>query len=484
MLALALLALLASPADTLVVGSLADPVVLDPHRAIDLVAASIVSVVCEPLVRDRPDGIHFEPALATSWATRDNRVWTFTLRAGVSFHDGTPLDADAVVANVDHLRQVRAFKGSAGRLGPLAVTVTLDHPNAALLSTLSQPFFTLVSPRQLSASNPKPVGTGPFRLLTAKPGLVELQANPAYWGDPPRLQRILFRRLPDEGALMTALLAGEVDVTSALTLESHPRLEGSPDLVVVARVGHNLAYLALNNERPPFTDPRVRRAVALAIDRPALVSDLLGGHGEAARNPLPPSFWGYATRTRELVHDPAAARRLLGQAGLGQGFEAAILAVDASRPYLPAPLPLAARLRDDLAQVGIRLRQELASSWTDYAERGNRGQYDLAVFGWQADTMDPNDFLSAVLSSDAVGSSNRSRYRSFAMNGLLTQARRGTGHQERSQVYAEAQALFQKEMPFVPLYHVAVFTASRRSLRGLTVGPTGFLRFDKAWKED
>ena len=483
MLALALLAVLSSPADTLVVGGLADPVLLDPHRATDLVASGIVSVICEPLVRDRPDGASYEPALATSWATRDNRTWTFTLRAGVSFHDGTPFDAGVVVANFERLRQVRAFAGRASRLGPLAVTMSLDHPNAALLATLSQPFFTLLSPAQLAGS-PRPVGTGPFRLRAARPGLVELEANPVYWVGAPRLQRIQFRSLPDEDALVASLLAGEVDVTSALTLESHAKVEDSPDLRVLDRPGHNLAYLALNNERPPFTDPRVRHAVARAIDRPALVSTLLGGHGQAARNPLPPSSWGYATRTRELVHDPAAARRLLAQAGLSQGFEVTLLAAQASRPYLPAPLRLADRLRDDLARVGIRLRQELAGSWSEYVERGSRGQFDLAVFGWQADTQDPNDFLSALLSSSAVGTTNRSRYRSQAMDDLLTQARRGTGHQERNLVYAEAQALFQKQMPFVPLYHLAVFTAARRSVQGLAFGATGLMRFDKTWKRD
>ena len=484
MLAFALLALLASAADTLVVGGLADPLSLDPHQTTDLVAGTIVSALCEPLVHDRLDGLLYEPALATTWATRDNRVWTFTLRAGVTFHDGTPLDADGVVANIEHLREVRSFRGSAARLGPLAVTISLDHPNAALLSTLSQPFFALVSPHQLQAKSPKPVGTGPFRLVAAKPGLVELRANPGYWGGTPRLRRVLFRRLPDEAALVSALLSGEVDVTPALTLEAHPRLESSPDLVVLARPGRNLAYLALNNERPPFDDPRVRHAVALAVDRRALVSDLLGGHGEPARNPLPPSLWGYATTTRELVHDPVTARKLLAQAGLGKGLETTLLTVDASRPYLPAPLRLVGRLREELAQVGIRLRQELAGSWAEYVERGSKGQYDMAVFGWQADTMDPNDFLSALLSSETVGSSNRSRYRSVAMDALLIQARKGTGHQERSQVYAEAQALFRKEMPFVPLYHVAVFTASRRSVRGLSVGSTGYLRFDKTWKDD
>ncbi len=484
MIALPLLALLATAPETLVVGNLSDPISLDPHQATDLVSGAIVSAICEPLVRDRVGGVQHDPALATAWATSDNRVWTFTLRDRVRFHDGTPFDADAVVANIAHLRKVRAFRATAERAGRLTVVVILDQPNAALLSTLAQPFFTIVSPKELASKQPRAVGTGPFRLGSARPGLVELLANPDHWEGRPRLARVQFRRLASEDALVQGMLSGEVDVSSALTLESHPRLEGNPDVVVHTRPGRNLAYLALNNERPPLRDPRVRQAVAVAIDRSSLVSNLLQGHGEPARNPLPPSFWGYATRTRELLLDRGAARRLLTRAGLRQGFDATLMTVDASRPYMPAPLRLAARLRDDLAQVGIRLREDVVASWSEYLARGTRGDFDLAVFGWQADTLDPNDFLTTLLSSEAVGSTNRSRYRSPAMDDLLGQARRGTSQHERSQGYLQAQALFQKDMPFVPLYHVAVFTAARRSVQGLAASSGAFPRYEKTWKEN
>jgi peptide/nickel transport system substrate-binding protein len=214
--ALLALAFLAAPADTLVVGILADPPSLAPDRASDFVSAAVIVNVCEPLVRLRPGGSRPEPSLATTWATRDRRTWTFTLREGVRFHDGAPLDADAVVANLENLRWKRGFLGRAERVGPYVVSITLDRPSAALLATLSQPFFSLQSPRQLAAGDESPVGTGPYRLGAARPGLLELLANPDYWGGAPRLKRLVFRRLADEDALAAALLAGEVDVTSAL----------------------------------------------------------------------------------------------------------------------------------------------------------------------------------------------------------------------------------------------------------------------------
>jgi ABC-type transport system substrate-binding protein len=210
---------------------------------------------------------------------------------------------------------------------------------------------------------------------------------------------------------------------------------------------------------------------------------VLGGHGEPARNPLPPGIWGFGTRTKDLGLDRAGARRLLARAGLREGFETTLMAVDAPRPYLPAPLKLAARIRDDLAAVGIKARLQEIKTWPEYLARATRGDYDLALLGWQADTVDPNDFLSALLGSEFVGTTNRSRYRSVAMDALLKQGRRGRDQKERLASYREAQALFQKDMPWVPLYHVSVFTAYRRGVRGLVGGPTGLPRYEKVWKQ-
>ena len=476
------LALLAGSADTLVVGLLADPVSLDPHRATDLVSAAIVSNVCETLVRYRPAGSHPEAALATTWATNDGRNWTFTLREKVRFHDGTPLDADAVVANVEALRRERGFPGRAQRIGPLVVAVSLDKPSAALLATLSQPAYSLQSAAQLREVHATPVGTGPFRMVSAQPGRVELAANESYWGGPPRIAHLQFRKFPDEAALVAALLAGEVDVTGAIGQDRVAQLREAGEVTLDSQTGLNLAFLSLNNERAPLSDVRVRQALARAVDRDGLVAGILGHHGVPARNPLPPLLFGYGTHTKELILDRPAARRLLAQAGMPDGFETSLLTVDSPRSYLPSPLALARRLRDDLAQVGVRVKVTQAPNWSDYVARGSRGDYDMMTLGWQADTTDPNDFLSALLGSESIGGTNRSRYHSDAMDALLKRGRMAGDPGERLGVYREAQQLFQRDMPWIPLYHVSVFTAYRRSIHDLAPGPTGILRYDKAWR--
>jgi peptide/nickel transport system substrate-binding protein len=480
---LLLLALLAGPADTLVVGTTGDPVTLDPHRAVDLASAAVVSAVCEPLVRFRPDGTRVEPVLATTWATRDNRSWTFTLRQGIRFQDGAPFDAEAVLANIESLRAAQGFPGRAERIGPHAVSIVLDRPSAALLATLSQPFFGMQSPRALAATR-RPVGTGPFRLVASQPGRVELSANPLYWAGAPRVGRVVFRRHASESALVAGLLSGEVDVMPSVPEERVAGLRLRPGIELDSKTGLNLVYLAVNNERPPFTERRVRRALAHAIDRRGIVAAVLGGHGEAARNPLPPSIWGYAPGTKEPRHDPEAARRLLAEARFPDGFETILLANTTPRPYLHAPLAVAQRVRDDLSRVGIRARVETVERWEEYRARGSRGEYEMAVFGWQADSTDPHDFLTALLGSASIDGSNRSRYRSAAMDRILKRGQTSTEPEARLAAYRQAQELFQEDMPMIPLCHAPVFTASRETVNGLQISPTGLLRYDKVWKSE
>jgi peptide/nickel transport system substrate-binding protein len=480
--ALLSLFLVVSRPDVLVVGVLADPVTLEPHKATDFVSAAVVSSVCETLVRFRPNLPHPEGALATTWATADGRTWTFTLREGVRFQDGVPLDADAVVANLRDLQQVRGFPGRAERVGRLVVSITLDQPNGALLATLSQPFFALQSPNQLGHPELPLVGTGPFRLASMRPGAIELVRNPDYWGGAPRLKSLVFKRLASEESLLADLLAGEVDVTSALDPGGIARARERPELAFEIQNGLNLAILSLNNERPPFSDRRVRQALARAVDAEGLVERILGGRGEPVHTPLPPSLWAFSSRGKSPRLDRAAARKLLARAGFPEGFETTLLSVDSPRPYMPAPRSLADRIRADLAEVAVRVRIQDVSTWAEYAARGSRGDYEMAVFGWQADTTDPNDFLSVLLASESIGSTNRSRYRNGAMDALLKRGRRETDPDARRAVYKEVQDLFQQDMPFIPLFTVSVFTAYSRSVHDLVLGPTGLLRYDKVWK--
>jgi peptide/nickel transport system substrate-binding protein len=482
MIGLLSLLLLANPANTVVVGVLADPVTLKPHEATDFVSAQILANVCETLVRFRSGVPRPEGVLATTWATNDGRTWTFTIREGIRFQDGAPLDADAVVANLNDLARVRGFRGKAERIGPYAVSIALERPNAAFLATLSQPFYALESPRSLGQAG-APVGSGPYRVASTRQGLIELAANPSYWGGAPKIEGVVFRRLGSQEALLKELLSQTIDVTSALDPGGVERIRRNGDLVLEIQKGLNICLLSLNNERPPFNDRRVRQALARAIDPPHLVEQALGGRGEPVHTPLPPSLFAVPTPEKWAHADRSAARRLLAEAGLRDGFHSTLMSVNSPRPYMPDPRSLGSEVQAELGTVGVRVEVQDVPTWAEYAGRGSRGEYDLALFGWQADTMDPNDFLSALLGSESIGGTNRSRYRNGEMDALLKRGRREQDVAVRGAIYKEIEDLFQRDMPFIPLFSVSVFTGYSRSLHGLVLGPTGLLRFERASKD-
>jgi ABC-type transport system substrate-binding protein len=465
----------------LVVGTLADPDSIEPHRATDVLAAEIVANVCDTLVRIHPGTLQPEGALATTWATLDQRIWTFTLREDVVFQDGAAFDADAVVQNFEHLRRERAFPGRAERIGPHVVQVLLERANASLLPTLSQPFYSIQSPRRLSERDAPPVGTGPFRFVSARPGEVDLQANPSYWGGAPRLDRVLYRRFPSSDALARALADGSADVTAAVDPRHVARLRALRDVTLDSRTGLNLVYLAINDERPPLDDPRFRQALSRAVDRGALVR-AMSGHAEPAMAVLPPGLVGHDAQARDLVLDRESARRTV-TATRGASRELDFVVSRSPRPYLVEPMRVAARIAEDLEQAGLRVRRREVGTWAEHVAITSGGDFDLALLGWLADTLDPNDFLTALLDSSSIGTTNRSRYRSGEMDALLKRARLDSAPRTRLALYRQAQDLFQRDMPFVPLVHSSVFTAHRRNVLGLAPGPTGILRYDKAWKQ-
>ena len=343
-----------------------------------------------------PTGSRPEAALATTWATADARRWTFTLRDRACASTTAARSTRTRWSRTSTTCAQRAALRRPGRArGPARGRA---HPRAAQRGPAGHAVPALLldaePARAARRGSARPVGTGPFRLGAGAAGRGPAGGGRRATGAArPRLRRVVFRRLPDEDALVRALLAGEVDVTSAVGQERVGRAARPARTITLdSQIGLNLAFLSINNERPPFGDARVRQALARAVDREALVDGLLGGHGEPARNPLPPLLWGYAARTRELILDRPAARRLLAR---GRASRAASTRRCSGAGH-PAALPAraAAPGRSGCAADLARDRRPRApegrvASWSDYVDRATRGDYDLAVLGWQADTIRP-----------------------------------------------------------------------------------------------
>jgi peptide/nickel transport system substrate-binding protein len=485
-----------APVDRLVVARSTDAVSLDPARASDIESLEIAEQVYGRLVRFAAGRLEPEFDLATSYTvSEDGTVWTFDLRPNVRFHDGTPVDADAVVFSFerqiipDHpahesdfvwtrsyhnIRRVRA-------VGPLRVQFEIDRPYAPFLANLAMGPAAIVSPTAVrrwgSAFGRHPVGAGPYRFVEWIPGdRITLERNPDYWDQLPKTRYLVMLAMPDSRQRLQALESGAADIIQQLAPDDLALVRLHPDLRLAMAPAALVSYLAMNTQRRPLNDPRIRRAIAHAIRREALVKLVYQGLGIPAIGPLPPNVWGARSDVVTYPYDPDRARALLREAGWHADPAAPLKLYAPSAPsqYMPAPERVAATIKSSLAEVGIPV-EVILSEPGEHQRALWAGEHDLALHGWFNDNGDPDNFLYTLLDSDNTTGSRPSNV-SFYSNGwfhdVIGVAQRTTDRTERERLYGQAQAILATDVPWVPLAHSKVVFAERTSIRGLVVQPS------------
>ena len=484
----------------LVVAQPSEVVGLDLVRVIDSESIEVGELLFEGLTSWRPGTTDIEPGLAVAWQVSDDGLrWTFELRPGVVFHDGTVVDADAVVFSFSRVidpRHASYLAGDDGQywrglledvrrvtaLGPARVEIEVAHPYAPLLGELAM--FPIVSPaavvRWRDEFKRHPVGTGAFAFETWDPGeQVVVKRFARYWGPAPALERIVFRVVVDARQRLVDLQSGSVDLAAAILPDEQSFVELHPELVLLHRPSNDVSYLAFNMARPPFGDRRVRRAISHAINKEPIVKLAYQGRAVAADGPLPPGQWGYRYPAIRYAYDPALARQLLDQAIATQAFDPRrvykLYAPSTSRPYLPQPERVARYLQAALAQLGI-VTELILQPIAGHIASVERGDHDLALFGWIGDTGDPDNFLGVLLRGDnAVPGSaqNIAFYRNPRVDGLLYAARAAIDQPRRSELYAEVQDLVAEDAPWVPIAHSELVIAARAALDHVVLTPLG-----------
>ncbi len=287
---------------TLVFARGMDSVGLDPAHEDDGESLKICDNIFDTLVQYKRDNTDIEPGLATRWeSSPDGLRWTFHLRSGVRFHDGTPADAAAVVFSLDRQRTMappHPFHAIGGPYkywnamnmdkivrdiradGESTVVFTLWKPNAPFLANLAMNFCSVVSPAALKKYGDDffkhPVGSGPFRFVEwVKDDHITLERNPEYWGGAPYLAKVVVRSIPENNTRLQELLQGNVTGMDGINPDIVPAIQKNASLHLLTQPGMNVAYLSMNNDKKPFDDVRVRRAVNLAINKKAIVHALV-----------------------------------------------------------------------------------------------------------------------------------------------------------------------------------------------------------------
>jgi peptide/nickel transport system substrate-binding protein len=478
-----------SNSGTLVIMIESSPTNLDPRVGLDAQSERIDSLLFDDLLT-RDDHLNVQPQLAERWEIPDPRTYIFHLHQGVTFHDGRPLTSRDVKWTFDSLLQgkIRSTKTAAYRYvdhidAPDDYTVVfhMKEPFATLLWNLSDGAMGIVPYGSGNEITNHPIGSGPFRFVSAEQDKeVIIERNDQYWGEKPHLKNVRFAVVPDATTRALELRKGSADIGlgNTLTGDLVLALERQPNLQVLRGPGTVLSYLAFNTRDPILKDPRVRQAIAYAIDREPMIHYLLRDFARPAYSILPPESWAYDGDVPHYEHNPDLARQLLEQAGYptnkGVRFHLTMKTSTEETTRL-----LAAVLQQQLREVGIALdirTFEFATFFSDVT----RGEYQVHSLRWVGGNEDP-DIFEYVFDSEKFPphGANRTFYSNPRVDVLIDQARRELDEKTRKELYGEIQQILAQDSPYVNLWYWDNVLVYSKRVKDLTLNPAGNYDFLK-----
>lgn len=482
-------ALAAAPADTLIYCSEANPSALNPITTLDGASINLLSQIYESLVALDPKTGEPTPRLATRWtANADGTRYVFELKKNVRFHaspDFTPtrtMNADDVVFSLNRFLdpahpfhkvgkgypsflsvEMDKILGSVKKLDDYRVEVNLKQAYAPFLTNFSSiqvgAIFSaeygaqLVKAGKLADLDSKPIGTGPFRFESFRQDqLVRLLAHPEYHRGPARVGKVVFAITPDPATRVQKLRTGECDVVFQPSPQDIDALKTTPNVRLEQKLGLNFGFLAFNSKKPPLDNPKVRQALAHALNRASYQDAIYGGKAKAIAAPLPYGSWAQAVATGAPEYNPEKARALLKEAGFPDGFTTTLWALPVTRPYIPNGKKLAELMQADLAKVGVKAKIT-TFEWGTYLEKATKHEHDLLQLGLTLLSTDPDSALFLNFScTSAKSGENPSAWCNEKFDEKIQAARRALDRKARLKLYREALKILAAETPVAPLF--------------------------------
>lgn len=470
-----------APAGLLRVGMEAQPTTMDPGLSTDLYSHQVYSHILEGLVVLDTQGVP-RPALAEAWTTSaDGRTWTFRLRQGVRFHDGTEFTADDVKYTIDRILDPATRSPQRGALSQITAVDVVDRHTVRIttraafipiLTNLATSAYILPRAAHTRLGRDfarRPVGTGPYKWVEWVPDeRIVLEANPDYHSGRPAMDRVQFRFIPEGSVRLAELESGGVDLIAGVPAPDLRRLRVSLLVDLHEVIGTNYRLIAFNTSVKPFDDLRVRQAIAMAIDKKKIIDVVWQERAVLAEGPLPPTSWAYDERFRGHPYNPARARQLLAEAGMAGGFEMNYLISESEELRREAPL-----LIDMLKQLNITVKVTVVDFPT-LLQRLLRTEYDTLRVGWTTNP-EPDSLLYSPFHTSAIGGFNFTKYRNPRVDELLDRGRTVTNPAERTRIYREAQRLIVQDAPMVFIFHEKRTYASRKAVTGFKPHVSGWI---------
>ncbi len=490
-----------------------NPQLVTSGTTIDIISQQLY----DRLVDINPANGDIIPGLASSWqVSADGTRYQFTLRDNVSFHrtdyfkPSRTFNADDVVFTFNRITEpLHPYHMQGGGVYPYfqsvdwaglvhrvsaidkqTVVFELQRPDSSFLSNLTTDFAAILSAeygQQLLSSNQTeqidrlPIGTGPFQFREyQKDILVRLYPNHQYWRGDTQPEQLVFDIVPNNARRMAKLFTHECDIVSYPRVAELELIARRPDVTVQESTSMNVGFWAFNTQRPPFDQLAVRQALAMAINRAAIMQAVYYGQATPAYSILPPTSWAYNDGLAAPVYSPAKARALLADAGYPDGFTMDIWAMPVQRLYNPNALKMAELMQADLAQIGVRANI-VSYEWNTFRQKLGNFEHDSVLIGWAADNPDPDNFFRPLLSCAARNSgSNRANWCDAAFDDIIGNALLTANQQQRRAFYLTAQQYLHQQLPLVAIAHSQRFQAISSSVTGVSINPYGGIALQHA----
>ncbi len=456
-----------------------------------------------------------EPGLAEKWdISPDGKVFMFHLRHNVKWHSNAnfkptrPFNADDVLFSFERQwKDSNPFHkvsgGSYDYFGDMGMTdlldtiekvddytvkFTLKTPQSPFVANLAMDFATIQSKEYADALvklgkpeliDQQPIGTGPFEFVSyQQDATIRYKANKEYWGPKAKVDSLVFSINKDAAVRLAKLRAGECQIAAYPNPADLKAIEADKKLQMLSQPGLNIGYLAFNVTKKPFDDARVRTALQMAIDRKAILETVYQGSGELARNLIPPTLWSWNREVPEFKYDPAAARKLLEEAGIKDGFETDLWAMPVQRPYNPSGKRMAELVQADLAKLNIKAKI-VSYEWGEFRKRQQAGEAMIGMYGWTGDNGDPDNFFIPIAGCDAArpGGGNISKWCNKDFDELLKRAATISNQAERAELYKQAQVIMHKDAAFALIAHSIVYLPMAKNVTGYKMDPLGSHEF-------
>ena len=470
-----------------------DASTFDPHFTTDSATEVLNKNLYNNLVRFNAK-MEIVPDLATKWAVSpDGLTWTFDLREGVTFHDGTAFDATAVKTSFDRLLDEKTASPRRSVLGmiktievvdPTKLRITTGYPAGSFLQQLAHPVAAIISPAAITKYGKDlsrhPVGTGPFKLVEWTSGdKIVMEANAKYFEGASAIERLVWKIVPEDFSRTMMIESGQADVAFRIPVADVARLRAKAGVAVLEGPTVMTMYVALNNSRGPLKDPKVRQAINYAVQKDVVVKDIVGGMGIEADAPISQSTWGYS-KIGAYPLDRDKAKMLLKQAGYAKGFELELW-TPVGRYLMDRQV--AENLQAQLGEVGITVK---IRPWEFQAlmSEVKKGQFDAVLLGWSPSTGDADQGLYPVFhSSQFPPNSNRAFYNNPTVDKLLIDARQATDPKARLELYRQAEQIIMDDAAWLFLFYPKQVVLTRANVKGVELLPTEHILFAKATKE-